>query len=328
MYKRICTASLVLVLSVCFFACTSVKKAAVNSVSDGLSGYTKNGKPVKKSKADLETNPMIALTGESDVRLVADFFPTALKMYDIMHFQNPSHMGLSVMTGSLYVMYANAFVQADAEKLPVSQFDVQNSEFERAKKHYLRGRDYILDAFSIRHPGFKENITSGNPEKIALAVKKITSDDVNAVYWMGAGWLGAFSLDPLNFDLLMTIGGAVQALEAAAAFDPNYSGGAIWDILCAFYAAAPADVGGDPERAEFCYSESLRASGGKLPGPYVTYAQSLCIPRQDVKGFTDLLTTALAINPDDTPESRLAVTITLQKAQYLLDNKDNYFIEW
>jgi predicted anti-sigma-YlaC factor YlaD len=301
----------------------------MNSVSDALSGYTKSGNPVKKSKAaQNESDPMIALTGETDVRLVAGFFPTALKMYDILHFQNPSHMGLSVMTASLYVMYANAFVQTEAEKLPIVQFDLQNAELARAKTHYLRGRDYILEAFDQKYPGFKNDITSGDEQNIARAAKKLTKNDVNAAYWFGAGWLGAFSLDPLNFDLLMSIGGAVRVLEVAAAFDPDYSYGAIWDILCAFYAAAPVDFGGDPDRAEFCFAESVRASGGKLPGPYVTYAQSVCVPRQDAAGFDTLLNTALSINPDDMPASRLATTITQEKARWLLDNKDYYFIEW
>jgi predicted anti-sigma-YlaC factor YlaD len=291
-----------------------------------FAGYTKKGVPVKRSKT--APDPMLAITGETDVRLVADFFPTALKMYDILHFQNPAHIGLSVATGSLYIMYANAFIQTEAEKLPVSQFDVQNAELERAKMHYLRGRDYILEALTRKYPGFADDITSGDDDKIARAVQKLTKDDVNAAYWLGAGWLGAFSLDPLNYDLLLTVPGAVRALEAALVFEPEYSNGAIWDILCAFYAAAPADFGGDPDRAELCFTESVRISEGKLPGPYVTYAQSICVPRQDGSEFERMLKTALAVNPDDVPEARLATTITLKKARWLLDNKDNFFIEW
>jgi predicted anti-sigma-YlaC factor YlaD len=111
-------------------------------------------------------------------------------------------------------------------------------------------------------------------------------------------------------------------------FEPEYSNGAIWDILCAFYSGAPVDFGGDPERAELCFTESVRISGGKLPGPYVTYAQSVCVPRQDGAEFERMLNTALAVNPDDVPEARLATTITLQKARWLLDNKDYFFIEW
>jgi predicted anti-sigma-YlaC factor YlaD len=248
-------------------------------------------------------------------------------MFDVLYVQNPSHIGLAVTTGSLHVMYANAFVQAEAERLPIMRFDEQNAEYERAEMHYLRGRNYILDALEQKYRGFKDDITSGDGERIARAAKRLDKNDVNAAYWLGAGWLGAFSLDPLNYDLLMTIEGAVAVLEAAVAFDPDYSRGAIWDVLFAFYAAAPADFGGDAERAEECFAQSVRASGGKLPGPYVTYAQSVCVQRQDAAGFRKMLTTALAVDPDDIPESRLATIIAQQKARWLLEHQGDYFLE-
>ena len=309
------------------FSCSSMENAVENSLSDSLSGYTKKGVPIKKSKT-AQNDPMLALTGETDTRLIADFFPTALKMFDIMQAQNPKHIGIAIMTGSLHVMYANAFIQTPAERLSIAQFDAQNAEYERAVMHYLRGRDLILDALERKYAGFKADVVSGEKAQIARAAAKLTKDDVNAAYWLGAGWLGAFSLDPLNLDLLMSMEGAVAVLETAAAFAADYSGGAIWDILCAFYAAAPADFGGSLERAEYCFEQSLRAAGGTLPGPYVTYAQSICVPRQDAESWTRMLNKALAVNPDDAPDSRLASTITQQRARWLLDHKDNYFLEW
>jgi predicted anti-sigma-YlaC factor YlaD len=289
-----------------------------------LSGYDKKGKPLKKSNE----STMLAVTGETDTILIADFFPSVLKLYDILNHMTPKHIGLAVTTGSFYVMYGNAFIQADAETLPISEFDLQNSELERAKMHYLRGRDIILDALNQKYPGFKQNILSGDAEIAAKEAARLKKDDVNAAYWAAAGWLGAFSLDPLNDELLFSTPGAVEMLERAASLDAGYSNGAIWDVLCAFYAAAPAEFGGDKDRALLCYEESVRIAGGKLPGPYVTYAQSFCVPSQDLAGFEEALEAALRVNPDDIPSSRLSTTITQKKARWLLENKDNYFIIW
>ncbi|MDE7140686.1 MAG: TRAP transporter TatT component family protein, partial [Treponemataceae bacterium] len=107
--KSSCLFLSVTVCSVLLSACVS------NAVGNALSGYKKNGAQIKKSAS--VSDPMLALTGETDVILVGDFFPTALKMYEILQTQNPDHLGLAYMTGSLNVMYANAFVQGPAESL-------------------------------------------------------------------------------------------------------------------------------------------------------------------------------------------------------------------
>lgn len=297
-----------------------------NAIGNSLSGYKKNGKAISKQAS--ENDPMLALTGETDVTLVGDFFPTVLKLYEILQMQNPDHLGLLMMTGSLNVMYANAFVQTPAESLGVAEFDKQNAEYERAKMHYLRGRDMELAFLEGRHKGFREAMFSGDETKIAAAVAKMDKNDVDAAYWCGAGWLAAFSLDILNPDLIASLGAPIAILERAAAINPDYNGGSIWDVLFNFYMVAPADFGGDPERGMQCYEQELRVSGGKTPGLYVTYAQAVCIPNGDEKGFDEALEKALAINPDDNPSSRLMTTISQNKARWLKAHKGDYFVQW
>lgn len=270
---------------------------------------------------------MLAITGESDYTLIADFFPTILVMYELIYKANPDHAGLGAMVGSLNVMYANAFVQWPASNYSVSEFKKQNAEYMRAKMHYLRGRDYCLKALEKRHKGFTAAVLGQDTAAMEKAVAQLDKADVNAAYWACAGWLGAFSLDLLDPDLLGTLSSPPAILERAAALDPDYAGGSIWDLLANFNISAQG-FGGSAERAMECYKEALRASGGKSPGPYVTYAQSFCIPAQDKKGFEEALQKALAINPDDDPASRLMTTISQTKARELLANIKEYFLDW
>ncbi|HAH61428.1 MAG TPA: hypothetical protein DCL73_04955 [Treponema sp.] len=314
------------VLSSVLVSCASVKSAALNSASTALSGADKKGIPVKKDISDSDS--MLALTGESDVTLVSDFFPTALELYEIMHRTNPNHLGLTAMTGSLNVMYASAFIQTPAEELTNAEFDRQQAEYERAKLHYLRGRGYCLDALDGRHKGFKAAVLGTDPSAADTAIAALDKKDVNTAYWACAGWLGAFSLDPLNPDMLGSLHSPAAILEKVAALDPDYGGGAAWDILCNFYVSAPADFGGNYERGIYCYEQALRASGGKTPGPYVTYAESVCIPSGDEAGFVEALNKALAVNPDDNPSSRLMTTISQRRARRLLEHKSDYFLHW
>lgn len=304
----------------------SCKSLILNYASTALSGANKKGIPVKQ-KAD-SANPLLAITGETDDKLVADFFPTILKMYELMQAANPKHAGLASMTGSLNVMYANAFVAAPAEDLPVENYDEQNAEYGRAKLHYLRGRDLCLSALDIRHEGFKNAVLSGDEKKLSDALLQTDKNDVASLYWAGAGWLGAFSLDPLDPDLLGALRSPRDMLEKAASLDADYGNGAVWDLLSAFYISAPSDFGGDAKRAVFCHKEAMRASGGKTPGPYVTYAESFCIPNADEKGFVSSLKKALAINPDKNENTRLMTIITQKKARKLLAKKDDYFLKW
>lgn len=307
-------------------SCASVKKIGSNAIANMLSGSDKKGRPITRN-AD-EPDVLAVVTGEDDPVLVAEFFPTALKLYEIMQASNPTHQGLAVMTGSLNVMYANAFVQAPAERLSDAEFDRRHAEEQRAKLHYLRGRDYILNVFDERYPGFKAAMLSSDEDAIKANVAKLKKTEVDAAYWCAAGALGAFSLDPLDADLLGCLQGPIALLERAASLEPDYSDGAIWSVLASFYAAAPVDFGGDIERAVACYKEAERVTGGKSASLYITYAESFCIPTNDKQGFEEALKKALALNPDDNPSTRLMTLIFQEKARHLLSIEDEYFIEW
>jgi predicted anti-sigma-YlaC factor YlaD len=225
--------------------------------------------------------------------------------------------------GMMDIAYANVGLQGPAEQLPVSQFDKQNASYQKAEQYYLRGRDKIFAKLDKKYPGFKEDILSGNADAISRAAGRLQSKDVGSAYWAGAGWLGAFSLNPMDRDLLSSIAGAPALLEKAAALEPEYSQGAIYDVLFAWYASAPPDLGGGQVRALECYQESIRISKGKSPGPYVTYAQSYCVPRQDLSGFEDALRKALNLKGGGLMGSRAR-----KKARWLLEHKEDYFIIW
>lgn len=309
-----------------FIVFSSCKTTIVDAFSNTLSGMSKKGKEKKQKKGAI--NPMIAITGESDVTLVADFFPTALELYEIIRASNPKHLGMAYMTGSLNVMYANAFVQSPAETLGALEYDKQFEEFARAKMHYLRGRDYCLTMLDGRHKGFKEAVFSSDEEKVQAAVSKLDKNDINAIYWCAAGWLGAFSLDPLNADLLGSIRSPSMMLERLCELAPNYNKGAAWELLCNFYVGVPSDFGGNYERGMYCYEEALRVSKGMSPSVHILYAEAICIPEGNEAGFVTSLEKALAIDPNADESSRLMTIISQKKARRLLANKSDYFLEW
>lgn len=313
-------------MSFFFNSCTSIKKIGTNAVSDMLAGADKKGRIIEKKKN--EADPMQAVMGETDTILIADFFPTTLKMYEIMQAGNPDHQGLAIMCGQLNVMYANAFIQSPADELSVEDFDKKNSEYQRAEMHYIRGRDYIFSVLDKKYEGFSKAILSADENEIKNAVSKLKKEDVTAAYWSSAGALGAFSLNPLNADYLASLGGIVAMLERSAELDADYSDGAVWSLLFSFYVSAPPDFGGDMDRGLYCYSEAQRVSDGKQAGNYVGYAETYCIPQNDEEGFVKALNDALSIDPDADPSTRLMTVIYQNKARRLLSLQKDYFLQW
>lgn len=306
--------------------CTSIRQSAFNSVGDALAPAPKETPKYSKKPNSKDANILIALTGENDPELVRDFFPTALKLYEIMHLQNPSHEGLSIMSGQLYIMYANAFIQTPAEQLKSEQFDIQNEEYRRAGNFYVRGKDYVMMALDHKYKNFRVSVYGTEAQSKAI-LSKCKISDTTALYWAGVGALGAFSLNPLNTDLLAILPGSLAMLERASELNPAFNNGAIWEVLMAFYASAPESLGGGKEKALVAYEKALSYSEGKSPGTYIAYARSFCIPAQDSAGFDESIEKALAINPESQMENRLVLTISHRQAQWLKNHKSDYILE-
>lgn len=299
----------------------SIKRLAFNSIADTLAPF-----PPPQSGSSESLDAAAALTGEDDLKLVADVFPTLLKTYEILHCSNPKHRGLAMRTGALYIMYANAFIQAPADYMDETQFQKKNLEYERAKKFYMRGADYALESLNTGYTGFSESIKRYTDKGCIPLLARCTAADVESLYWAACGILGAFSLSPMDIDMLAAVAGSRAMLERAAELYPTFNDGAIWETLAAFYAAAPETIGGGMDKAHEAYRKALEFSGGKRPSVYVLYAQSFCIPAQDSTGFDKALADALSINPDTQLHNKLTITLSQEKARWLQKTKGDYFL--
>jgi predicted anti-sigma-YlaC factor YlaD len=268
------------------------------------------------------TGASTVFTGDSDPRLVGDALPFAIKMYEALLDQQPDHQGLILTTGSLFVMYANAFVQGPAEMLPRTEYRERREERDRAKLLYLRGVEILRSGLDKKYPGFNEAGVEGKLDALLDRTKK---EDVPLLYWTVAGSLLAYSLDPFNLELGMRIPELHAMIQKAYELDPYFNDGAIDDFFVLFYASLPESLGGDKSRVDAHFRLAVEKSGGLSAGPYVSYAQTVSAPAQDYETFKKYLETALAIDPNEKPSNKLVNIVSQRKAQYLLDNAVNYF---
>jgi predicted anti-sigma-YlaC factor YlaD len=283
----------------------SLKQAAINTVIDSLSG---EGSTV--------------FTGDDDPELVGEALPFALKLYETLLAQSPEHTGLLLTTGSGFVMYANAYIQAPSERLPDEEYELRREMRARAKSMYLRGRNYVLDALDVLHPGFREAALLGDPEPF---LQEMGEDDIPYLYWASAGWIGAVSIDSFDVKLGMTRENAISLMDRALEIDETWGDGTIHEFYISYYGGLPEMLGGSEEKARYHFQRAVELSQGGKPGPYVALATAVTIKNQNVEEFRSLLTTALEIPAED-PETRLLTIINKDKAKWLLEHIDDYFL--
>ena len=100
-------------------------------------------------------------------------------------------------------------------------------------------------------------------------------------------------------------------------------------FLLQYSASLPEGMGGGIEKAEYHYKKAVELSEGKKASPYVSYALAVCTKRDDQMGadnFKNVLEKALSIDENEVPEDRLENIVFKRKAEWLLENIENYFL--
>ncbi|MCL2180673.1 MAG: TRAP transporter TatT component family protein [Treponema sp.] len=285
----------------------SINQMAINMISDALTG---------DGSSDV-------FTGDSDPQLVGDALPFAIKMYESLLSTNPRHQGLVNTTGSLFVMYANAFVQGPAEILPRTLYQERQAALNRAKSLYLRGLGVLYRGLDQKYDGFS---TAFRESRLPQILARMGRDDVAALYWSAAAGLSAYSLDSFDMSLGVRIPEFYALVERAYEIDPNFNSGSLDEFFMIFHASIPAAMGGDRSKVDTHFQRALEKSGGNSAGTYVSYAQSVCVPAQDYDRFRELLETALSVDINANPHNRLVNVISQRKARYLLDHAHQFFL--
>ena len=289
----------------------SINKLVINKVSDALAGGGSG----------------TVFMGDSDPQLVGDAVPFAIKMYETLLEQNPNHAGLIETTGSLFIMYANAFVQGPAEMLPLGQYGEKRMQLERAKKLYLRGVAILERGINNKYPGMLGKWGLSDNPGFANGLSRMKKEDISLFYWFAAGNLSAYALNAFDLALGLRVPQLIAMMEKAYELDSNYNSGTLDDFFLILYGALPEGLGGDKEKALIHYQRALEKANGSLASPYVSYASSIAIGNQDYEAFKSNLEKALEIDSEADKANTLINIINQRKARYLLDNAVDYFAD-
>jgi predicted anti-sigma-YlaC factor YlaD len=236
--------------------------------------------------------------------------------------ESPQHPGLLLAASSGFTQYSFAFVQQDADEREDTDLAAADALRLRAKRLYLRARDYGLRRLALKHPGIAEELRK-DPK---AAVRECTAREVPALYWTAAAWgaaIGVSKDDPaLISDQLI-----VEALiDRALALQEDFDAGAIHAFLIT-YEMARKGVAGDPvARSRKHFDRAMELSQGKLASPLVSLAEAVSVQEQNKAEFLSLLDRALAIQADATPRWRLQNLLAQRRARWLRGRVDELFL--
>jgi predicted anti-sigma-YlaC factor YlaD len=262
-------------------------------------------------------------TGDNDPELVGDALPFALKLQESILASIPNHDGLRLSTGSLYVMYANAFVQTPADMTPRQEIEKKEALLQRAKNLYFRGRDILLVALKRKNPALLELLKARKYEE---ALAPYGPKDIPFLYWAAVGWVGGFAADPFDMKQLTALPEAGALMERVVELDPGYGQGAIDVFYIMYYGSLPQYMGGDLGKARAHFEKAMTTAGEGDTSPLLAMATSVCVKEQKADEFKALLDKILEVDVDKYPDNRLVNTLNQRKARWLIEHIDDYFL--
>lgn len=258
---------------------------------------------------------------EDDPEFVAQALPTLIKTLEALLASDPDDKSLNLSVGSAYVMYANAFIEGPASRLDSERFEEKAIAKARALNFYKRGSGFVGSVLEAKSKGCLED--SAKAKALAARLKRQWAP---YLYWYAAGACSAFALDPLDVGLSLRMPSVKVFIDRAYELDGAFMDGAIADFLMQYHASVPDALGGDPSKVDFYFQRALELNGGRSAGTYLSYAKSVCVPKQDYPKFKELIGKALAIDVNANPDSRLMNVLSQRNARYALDHADDLFL--
>jgi predicted anti-sigma-YlaC factor YlaD len=282
----------------------SIKKFAVNQVGDAIA----SGGSVYES--------------DDDIEFVGEALPFSLKLLESLLEVSPEHRGMLQTACQGYATYSYVYIQHQADLAADEDFRRSIEIRARARRMYERARHYGLRGLERSHPGITARLESDPAAAVAVVKKK---KDVPMLYWNAVALGLAISVSKNDAAMLARIPEVEALVTRAIELDETWERGSLYEMNIILAGATPEVP--DYDRLERDFERALELSEGRRAGLYVAYAETFALTRQDREEFRSLLEMALAIDPDEHVEVRLANLVAQRRARWLLERIDDLILE-
>lgn len=282
----------------------SVKKFAINKIGDSLA------------------NSGATFASDNDPEFVGQAVPFSLKLIEGLLAESPKHRGLLFAAASGFTQYSYVYVQQPSEEIEGDDLLKSNVLRTRSRNLYLRARDFGLRGLDAKHSGF----TGALRQEPKIAVRAAKKRDVPLLYWTAVSWGAAISLSKDRPELVAEQPQVEALVDRAYELDPDYDHGVIEQFLISYESARQGAKGDFAARSKEHFERAVALTNGQLASPFVAYAETVTIQKQNAPEFESLLKRALAVDPEARPEWRLSNLIMQRRARWLLSREDELFL--
>jgi len=275
--------------------------------------------------ADAAAASGTSYASDDDPELVRHAVPFGLKTMEGLLEEKPRHVPLLTSLTSSFTQYAYAFVQSDADQadLQGKLAEVREGR-ERARKLFLRARDYGLRGLEEKHEGLGKALRDG--KDVGRALGEAEREDVELLYWTASAWALAISNGKGDMGLVAELPAPAAMMDRAIALDEAWGEGALHEFFVTFDTVRSEAQGGGAARAKAHYERAVALSMNKKLGPHVAWAEGVLVQRQDRDAFTRVLEEVVRADPGQVPRYRLANILAQRRARALLDHADDLFL--
>lgn len=251
---------------------------------------------------------------DEDPELVGDALPFSLKLMESLLAESPRHEALLIAAARGFTQYSYGWV--DPADDPAG-----TDRRLRARRLYLRGRDYGLRALAVTIDDFGERLANDPRAAVSTARKR----DVPALYWTAASWGLAIALSKDDPEMLADLPAVDAMIARAAELDPGFESGSIDTFLITWEAARSGLSRDAAAKAREHYRLAVHRSAGRSAAPFVAAAEALSIPARNRVEFDTMIERALAVDPNAEPLWKLQNILARRRAEWLRAHADDYF---
>ncbi|RMF86372.1 MAG: hypothetical protein D6736_15240 [Nitrospinota bacterium] len=291
----------------------------------GLPGCTGIMKRITLSSSrTLIADSIAVINSESDLTIAEAAITGNLELLTLLVQHFPRDRDLLVQAAQAFGGYAFAFVEEEMEQKRGVDETQARWQQERAKRLYLRARDYGWRALRLIDPSFPP-IPQASLEQLQAAVAGLDKEAVPALFWTAYAWANWINLERSSLAALAQLPKAEVMMRRVLALDDGYFHAGPHLFFAIYYGGRSRQLGGDPERARFHFERALELTRGRYLLVHVFYARFYAVQVQDRSLYVQLLQTVLEAPDDLDPRQRLANQLAKQRARRYLQKVDELF---
>lgn len=276
------------------------------------------------SATEIFQDGQVTFYREEDLRLAEQALASNLKLLEVFLQTSPDNQELLLLASQGFEAYTFAFVE---EKIATHRTDPQLSSLhrERARRLYLRGRNYGLRILKLRHEPFATALHADLPA-FREALQVFQKEDVPALFWAAYGWAGSINWSRTRPEMVADLPRAVAMMRRALELDEEYFYAGPHLFFGVYYASRSPALGGEPSRAKSHLDRALDLTGGKFLLVHLFIADPFAVQTQDRALFETQLRLILEAPDDLFPEQELMNQVAKARARLLLERIDELFL--